>query len=47
MHAKVGDHLVVEGRSARGKRRRDDGTIEEIAFVQRKDGWRIRLPLRR
>ena len=39
--------VVVEGGNARGKRRSPAGAIDEIAFVQRKDDWRIRLPLKR
>lgn len=39
--------LVVEGKKARGKRQLGAGATEAIAFVQKKDGWRIRLPFRR
>lgn len=39
--------LVVEGKKARGKRRLAGASVEDIAFVQKRDGWRIRLPFRR
>lgn len=39
--------MVVEGTKARGKRQLGGGAVEDIAFVQKKDGWSIRLPFRR
>lgn len=39
--------LVIEGGKARGKRRLRGGQTEDIAFVQKKGDWYIRLPKRR
>ncbi len=39
--------LVVDGKKARGKRHMAGGHVEDVAFVQKKDGWYIRMPMRR
>ena len=40
-------NLVIEGNNARGKRQLAGGHTEDIAFVQKKGDWYIRIPKRR